>query len=318
MQWLLGINDEAATIDKPFQTEGKYDVHIVESWEPPIGSKGAGSSRSRTIHAYSNAPVVELFVNSKSFGRRSIVRMVEGDSGSYAEWLAVPYEAGNLTVVAYTVSSSSAVVASEKPLYDRHLRSNTVVDADRFSEASLVASDTRLTNSRAAGIELVLDCPSPGTGTGDALFLDGQDMALVGARVVDEHGEIVVLGRHNITFVILDGPGIIQGTANGNVSSYDSHTTPWSVSYHGLTRAVIRVTSRAGLSPATKHWMYAVEPTYDENMELNNAIGDIYVHAASPGLMPSQVLRIRTSTSAIADPLIVAHSLAGLPVDFGF
>ena len=284
MQWLLGVDD--GSIDKPFSTHEKYEVNIVESWEPPVEGR-----TSRTIHVYSNAPVVELFVNSKSFGRRYISLAING-TGSYAEWLAVPWEAGNLTVMGFS-------------------RINELLSASPLP----VAFDSKVSSGQATRINLVLDCPSPVTGTGEELWLDGQDVALVRAEVVDDEGQVVVLGRHNITFHILDGPGIIQGAASGNASSYESHVTPWSDSYHGLVRGVIRVTSLAGLSEITKHWMGIIDPTLKDD---DARTGDILIQATSPGLTSSSVLRIPTSTDPETGALHVAQRLAGQPVDFGF
>ena len=190
---------------------------------------------------------------------------------------------------------------------------------DKFLSASPVpiAVDSKTTNGKAERINLVLDCPSPVTGTGEKLFLDGQDMALVRAEVVDDEGQVVVLGRHNITFHILDGPGIIQGAASGNASSYESHVSAWSQSYHGLVRGVIRVTSIAGLPELTKHWMGIIDPTLNDDEAITRT-GDILVQATSPGLAPSSVLTIPTTTDPEAGVLPVARRLAGRPVDFGF
>ena len=64
-----------------------------DSWPETKGNS------TRAIHAYSSAPTVELLVNGKSVGARSVRPMVEGP-GSYAEWTAVPFAAGSITAVA--------------------------------------------------------------------------------------------------------------------------------------------------------------------------------------------------------------------------
>lgn len=50
--------------DKPFDTTGKWVVHIVESWEAPQSD----NVTTKTIHVYTDAPGVELFVNGASQG----------------------------------------------------------------------------------------------------------------------------------------------------------------------------------------------------------------------------------------------------------
>ena len=53
-------------IDKPFQTDGKYEVHIVESWESPDHWNETKHNKIRAIHAYSNAPFIELLATVAS------------------------------------------------------------------------------------------------------------------------------------------------------------------------------------------------------------------------------------------------------------
>jgi hypothetical protein len=85
-QWLLQIKDGP---DKTFATNNSYEVHLVESWEPPSAyspDPNTNSSSVRWIHAYTNADAVELLVNGKSQGTRSVIPMIQGP-GSYAEWV---------------------------------------------------------------------------------------------------------------------------------------------------------------------------------------------------------------------------------------
>lgn len=71
-------------------------------------------------------------------------------------------------------------------------------------------STNRTTAGEAAAIVLSVDCPSPVTGTGDALLLDGQDAGLVRATIVDSNGHFVAHGSNNISFSIVSGPGRIM------------------------------------------------------------------------------------------------------------
>ena len=285
-QWLLGVAD--GRIDKPFQTKGGHEVHIVESWESPDNWNSTKGKTTKNIHAYANAPFIELFVNGKSQGQRRVVPMVMGNEGSYAEWLDAPWEAGTLTAVA------------------------------RAPNGSVVAKTTQITNTRASALVLSLDCPSETTGTGAALFLDGQDVALVRATVVDSNGRMMHLATNNITFTVLSGPGKIQGTANGDPKSYQPHTSRSQTAYHGLVRAVVRVTSIAGLPLREKELLQSVHSP--EKFEMMGPSmwddEDIVIEATSPGFKPVQ-LRIPTSTDAsFASVLAVAAASASKPVDF--
>ena len=240
-QWLLTVPDGP---DKTFPTGGKHEVRIVESWESPVAARRhchyhhphrrrrrltstttpdswpeTKGNSTRAIHAYTSAPTVELLVNGKSVGARSVRPMVEGP-GSYAEWTAVPFAAGSITAVA------------------------------RDAKGAEVARHTVHTSRGAAvGLTLTIDAPHATTGTGAALLLDGQDAALLRATLVDAAGRRAPLATHNVSFRIVSGPGRVQGAHNGDPRNHEPNDAPWHAAYHGLVRAVVRVTSTAGRDP---------------------------------------------------------------------
>ena len=334
------VSTTAMANGKPFLTNGMVEVHIVESWESPDHWNETKGNVTRTIHAYSNAPIIELFVNGKSQGKQTVVPMVEGDQGTYAEWLQVPWEPGILTAFAQSMDGAELARTTKE----------TTNDVDNSDNSS-------------GGVSLVLslDCPSPHTGTGDALFLDGQDAALVRATLVDSasgssssssssSSNTLHFATNNVTFRIVSGPGYIQGTANGDPKSYQSHTSTSQTAYHGLVRAVVRVNSLAGLSSHEKILLryMEVDNSYDnDNKAEDNGAGcgsspvsssssrsrsrsrssssllscndddnDILIEATSPGLAPAQLF-IPTSTNRdTASVLAVAAKGAGRPVDF--
>lgn len=192
-QWLLNIPDGP---DKTYYTNGSTEVHLVESWESPDSWNKTRGNKTRAIHAYSNAPFIELFVNGKSQGSRAVVPMVQGP-GSYAEWTAVPWEAGKLSAVAHDGTGKS------------------LATADRY------------TNGHANQLQLSIDAPSPATGTGKALLLDGHDAALIRASIVDAAGRVMHLATDNVTFTVVDGPGFVQGTGNGDPHCHEPNDAPW-------------------------------------------------------------------------------------------
>jgi Glycoside hydrolase family 2 C-terminal domain 5/Domain of unknown function (DUF4982)/Glycosyl hydrolases family 2, TIM barrel domain len=307
-QWLLSKSDDR--VDKPFITNGTHEVYLVESWESPDSWNSTRGNTTRTVHAYSNAPYVELYVDGKSQGMRRIVPMVMGDGGSYAEWEFVQWhQPGTLTAVA------------------------------RMPNGRAVAETSRTTNTVATSLVLSLDAPSESTGTGRALFLDGQDVALVRASIVDASGRVSHLSTANVTFAVISGPGMILGTANGDPSSYQPHTSSSQTAYHGLVRAVVRVTSIAGLSDHERNLLRVLDVQAissssrekhtshqsSDSKDLNNRIpysypsltddDDIVIEASSPGFDSVQ-LRIPTSTDAsVASVFAVATAAAGRPVD---
>ena len=58
-------------------TQGRHEAHIVESWESPDAFPSTKGNTSRTIHAYTSAPFVELLVNNKSHGSLPVRPMVQ-------------------------------------------------------------------------------------------------------------------------------------------------------------------------------------------------------------------------------------------------
>jgi hypothetical protein len=285
-QWLLAIPDGP---DKTFPTNGAHEVYLVESWESPDSFPSTHGNKTRAIHAYSSASHIELFVNGKSQGMRSVTSMIQGP-GSYAEWTAVPWEPGTLTAVA------------------------------RDSDGKSVAQVERHTNSKPANLALSIDAPSKATGTGSALFLDGQDAGLLRASVVDEAGRVVHLASINISFRVVSGPGFVQGTHNGDPHSHEPNNAPWHTSYHGLVRAVIRVTSviarssseRALLSQIDLHGPMAVQT---QTTALAGA-QPIVVEASAPGFRPVRV-SIPVSNDLQTDGVMaVAEQAAGKAVNF--
>jgi hypothetical protein len=158
------------------------------------------------------------------------------------------------------------------------------------------------------------------TGTGGALLLDGQDAALLRASVVDGAGRVVHLASHNISFRIVSGPGVVQGTHNGDVHSHLPNDSPWYPAYHGLVRAVVRVTSVAGRPPAERALLSTIDVhgpcASSVTAESGNAPADpIVVEASTPGFAPVRV-SIPTSTDPKERVLAVAEAAAGKPVDF--
>jgi len=284
-QWLLTIADGP---DKTFYTNGKHEVRIVESWEPPDSFPSTYGNKTRAIHVYSSAPLIELYVNGKSVGTRPVTRMVNAP-GSYSEWLAVPYEAGTLSAVARD--------ASGKP----------------------VATHERHTNVAAAALELTIDAPSPKTGTGAALLLDGQDAALLRASVMDAAGQVLHLSAHNISFRVVSGPGYIQGTHNGDPHSHARNDATHALAYHGLVRAVVRVTSAAARPAAERELLKSIDVhgPMAADAPPPAAPAPIVVEASAPGTgFAPAVVSISTSLDAADGVMAVAAAGAGKPVDF--
>lgn len=152
----------------------------MDSWvAPPAGN------HTRTVHVYSNAFAVQLYVNGKAVAPVPVAIEYFG----MAVFPSIGYVPGNLTAVA--VDSSGA-----------QLWSHSV-----FTPSSL------------ARIMLTLDAPSPLTGTGSAMVADGQDVAMIRASLVDSNSRPISAqdpkASTNITFKVVSGGGRLLGLHNG-------------------------------------------------------------------------------------------------------
>jgi len=160
-------------------------VKIVHEWRQPVPP---------IVAVYSNGASVELFFDGMSLGRKPM------GWANWTQWpasaIAQPFRPGNLTALAY----------------------------DAIAGGRVIARDESVTHGAAASMVLSVDVPSPRTGTGQALLLDGQDTALLRLSIVDSTGQLVsggVQSATNVTFSVIEGPGRIVGVGNGQPTSHE-------------------------------------------------------------------------------------------------
>lgn len=287
--WLRQIDDSSG--DKTFPTEGEHMVHIVQSWDK-TNLDPKKPTENVTIQVYSDAPAVELFVNGISAGKQELhsVAPLLANGDTWAVW-SVPYSPGNLTAVAYDSGGAPA------------------------------AHDTRLTSGEGVKIELTIDVPSPLTGTGSALVLDGSDTALLRASIVDAKGVVAHMASDNVTFSIISGPGRVVGAHNGDQASHEPNHSPWHSAFHGLVRGTIMVTEdRATPTWHRRRMLEIDEPgtvvVSDEELGASAPTPPIVVEATAPGLKSMQI-SIPTSVDVATDGVLaVAAKGAGKKVVF--
>ena len=163
----------------------------------------------------------------------------------------------------------------------------------------LATSAPRASWGAPAAVRLSLDAPSAATGTGGALFLDGQDAALVRATVVDAQGNVVEDAANTVSFAVASGPGFVTGTGNGDPSSHEPNHAATRLAYHGLVRAVVRVTQASAVASAAG-------AGGDAAVALLQAVN---VDAGKGGRSASIVV------GGAATPIVVTASSAGLAGD---
>ena len=116
----------------------------------------------------------------------------------------------------------------------------TVVALDRSGKA--VGSHTLLAAGSAVKLELAIDVPSPSTGTGSAMFLDGQDVSFIRAQLVDEAGTISRNSDANISWSVSSGPIRIVGVGSGAIANHQPVQGSVYETWQGLGRCVVQVT----------------------------------------------------------------------------
>jgi hypothetical protein len=239
------------------------------------------ANHTRIIHVYSSGAFVRLLLNGESIGVQPVV------PDTWALFPAVAFAPGVLTAEALAADGTT-----------------------------VLATHSRASFGAAAAIMLSLDAPSAATGTGSALFLDGSDVALVRASIVDASGSPVMNAAVNVSFAVTGGPGLVIGTSAGDPSDHVPSPSSSRVTYHGLARAVVRATLDAATPDAVRARRLFVEleagggPRSSSIMPVGGtAPTTLTVSVSAPGL-PTASLAIELSVNAAdAVPAVAAASV---------
>jgi beta-galactosidase len=197
------------------QWTSKPMVHLFPHWNW-AGHEG----QVIPVVAYTNCDSVELFVNGRSFGSKSVAFPQQGNSGGnnkfarpfvnattsdlHLSW-DVPYEPGTLKVIG---------------------RKNGKIITEEIH-----------TTSAPAAILLSVDKIS--------INADAQDIANVKVEIIDKDGLIVPDANSPIQFKV-EGEGILAGTDNGDPQDKTIMNCTKRNAFNGLALAVIRSTVKAG------------------------------------------------------------------------
>jgi beta-galactosidase len=188
-------------------------VHVFPTWNYP-GEKGV----IIPVVVYSNCRQVELLVNGKSYGTKSLVFPRPGATRSWSDFTPagttadlhltwdVPYEPGIIRVLG------------------------------RQDGQEIVAQEEIHTPGAPARIALNLDK--------SVLESAGRGVAQVEVRILDADGNLVPTARNVVSFDI-HGPANIIGYDNGDNASHDSYQTNSRPVFNGLALAAVR----AGKTP---------------------------------------------------------------------
>ena len=191
-------------------------VHLFPSWNW-AGREG----QVIPVLCYSNCSSVELFLNGKSFGAKSLEFPRQGTSGgwnSYAQPVVAP--------------SSADLHLSWDVLYEPG-----ILKAVGYRDGKPVCEETITTAGPAKALVLTSDS--------GALAAEPGTVAEVTVKVVDAQGNMVPDAANLVSFVV-DGPARLIGVDNGDPTNHDSYQASSRPAFNGLALAVVRLTGAAG------------------------------------------------------------------------
>jgi hypothetical protein len=113
----------------------------------------------------------------------------------------------------------------------------------KSGNGSVVATHTIIGSGTGIPAALVssIDFPSPASGTGSKVVLDGQDAALVRFSLVDHAGVHISNTVQSVTFKIASGPGSIVGVGSGDPASHAYQQGVVADTFAGSIKVLVRV-----------------------------------------------------------------------------
>ena len=210
---LAGLPKDRYYLYRSHWNKDEETLHILPHWTWP-GREGENTP----VFVYTNYPGAELFINGKSYGKQRKLTAGESEAlqgqDSFAlqrryrlMWMDVPYEPGELKVVAYD--------AAGKPVEEK-----TVHTAGKPHHLELVADRT-------------------------GLVADGKDLAYITVRVVDKDGNLCPSDNRLVSFSV-KGAGRYRAAANGDATSLDLFHLPKMPAFNGQLTAIVQSTEQSG------------------------------------------------------------------------
>lgn len=188
-------------------------LHVLPHWTWP-GREGENTP----VFVYTNYPEAELFVNGKSYGKQRKLtadeaRALQGKDSLWLQrryrlmWTDVPYEPGELKVVAYDNSG-------------KKVEEKIVRTAGKPHHLEVVADRT-------------------------ALSADGKDLAYITVRVVDKDGNLCPADDRLVSFTV-KGAGSFRAAANGDATCLDLFHLPRMHAFSGQLTAIVQSGAESG------------------------------------------------------------------------
>jgi beta-galactosidase len=190
-------------------------VHLLPHWNW-TGNEG----KVIPVIVYTNCDTAELFLNGKSYGKKSYVFPQQGHSKSW-----------NGYELPYIPPTTSDLHLS----WDVPFESGTLKVVGK-KEGKTVIEEVHTTSVPAA-IRLTADRKN--------INANMQDIANITVEIVDEKGLVVPTASNALEFKV-EGEGVLIGTDNGNPSDKTQMKSKKRSAYNGLALAVIQSTEKGG------------------------------------------------------------------------
>ena len=197
-------------------------VHLLPHWNWP---ERAG--QVVPVVAYSNCPVVELFLNGRSLGAKAREFPSQGTHGGWNTYTLPPIQS----------TTTDLQLVWDVPYAPGEL---SAVGYDRAGAA--VARALVRTAGAAAALELTVDR--------SALVAGVRDVAHVTVRAMDASGVPVPVADPVVEFVVA-GPGRLLGLDNGDPVSHASYQGRTRALFNGMALALVQSTPESGVVHVT-------------------------------------------------------------------
>lgn len=193
-----------------------HTLHLLPHWT--WGKERRGEVTP--VYCYTDYPTAELFVNGKSFGKRTKAKDAAAASAGQTDnrldryrlrWNDVTYEPGELRVVAYDEQG--------RPAGEKIVRT-----AGKPKRLQL-------------DVWTQHDAPR--------LVADGQDLAYVTVSLTDARGTLVPTADDQLTFEV-KGSGQFEAVCNGDATSLESFVQPTMKLFNGQLVVVVRSSRQSG------------------------------------------------------------------------
>lgn len=203
-------------------------VHVLPHWnweDEALREDVTGTDGKIPVRVYSNAPVIELFVDGVSQGEKAFAQKTT----NYG--------------LAYQQESETSTKLYQEWRLDYEYEPGTVIEAvAKDAQGNEIARDKVVTAGEAAQISLTADRT--------VIEADGYDLSYITVDIQDEDGNFMPTADDEVRFSI-SGNGVIVGVDNGDPTSHERYKAQsdgtWKrKAFNGKALVIVKSTEESG------------------------------------------------------------------------